>query len=202
MLEGSSYLRTYPYTVLGPLWLKMKNASGEMALLDPETLSALPDERLTALARRTFRPGAINIQKYIADQGAYPRWHCELHPQLNDPTCENLHRTLLWTIYLNDGFGEAKPNSVPATQDRAAHRQPADRAGRVHPHASRQRAEGRRQVHRHVVGAVSARRSRADHEVTRQPRLNQGRPNNSPCGNAARGASNNEQSSVILRVRS
>jgi hypothetical protein len=67
MLEGlKRYLRRYPYTVLGPLWLKMKNASGEMALLEPETLSALPDERLTALARRTFRPGAINIQKYIA----------------------------------------------------------------------------------------------------------------------------------------
>jgi len=109
MLEGlKRYLRKYPYTVLAPLWLKMKNANGEMALLDPETLAALPDERLTALARRTFRPGAINIQKYIADQGAYPRWHCELHPQLNDPTCENLHRTLLWTIYLNEGFGEGE----------------------------------------------------------------------------------------------
>ena len=109
MLEGlKHYLRKYPYTVLGPLWLKMKNASGEMVLLDPETLAALPDERLGALAMRTFRPGAINIQKYIADQGAYPRWHCELHPQLDDPTCENLHRTLLWTIYLNDGFGEGE----------------------------------------------------------------------------------------------
>ena len=50
----------------------------------------------------------MSIQKYIADQGAYPRWHCELHPQANDPTGEKLHRTLLWTIYLNDGFAEGE----------------------------------------------------------------------------------------------
>src|SRR4029079_17332003 len=52
MLEGlKRYLRKYPYTVLAPLWLKMKDAaSGEMRLLDPDTLGALPDERLAPLA--------------------------------------------------------------------------------------------------------------------------------------------------------
>jgi len=110
MLEGlKRYLRKYPYAVLGPLWLKMKDAAtGEMAQLTPEVLAALPDERLGALATRAFRPGNINIQKYIADQGGYPRWHCELHPQANDPTCEKLHRTLLWTIYLNEGFADGE----------------------------------------------------------------------------------------------
>jgi len=110
MLGGlMRYLRKYPYTVLGPLWLKMKHeVTGEMTLLTPEALATLSDERLSLLATRAFRPGNINIQKYLADQGGYPRWHCELHPQPNDPTCEDLHRTLLWTIYLNDGFGEGE----------------------------------------------------------------------------------------------
>jgi hypothetical protein len=110
MLEGlKRYLRKYPYTVLGPLWLKMKDeASGELKLLSPEDLIALPDQRLGALAVHAFRPGSINLQKYIADEGGYPRWHCELHPQANDPTGEKLHRTLLWTIYLNDGFAEGE----------------------------------------------------------------------------------------------
>ena len=114
MLEGlKRYLRKYPYTILGPLWLKMKDeATGEMALLTPDGLAGLSDERLGLLATRAFRPGNINIQKYIADQGGYPRWHCELHPQLNDPTCDKLHRTLLWTIYLNDGFAEGETEFV------------------------------------------------------------------------------------------
>lgn len=107
MLAGlRRYLRRYPYTILGPLWLKMKDeASGEMRQVDPETIAALPDARLDALAMRAFRPGSINLQKYLADSGGYPRWHCELYPPANDPRCENLHRTLLWTIYLNEGFG-------------------------------------------------------------------------------------------------
>ena len=57
-----------------------------------------------ALIRKTLRPGTINLQKYLADQGGYPYWHCELYPKLGDATLETLHRTLLWTIYLNDGF--------------------------------------------------------------------------------------------------
>jgi hypothetical protein len=83
-------------------------ASGEMTLLTPESLAALPDERLGALAMRAFRPGSINLQKYVAGEGGYPRWHCELYPPQNDPGCESLHRTLLWTLYLNDGFGDGE----------------------------------------------------------------------------------------------
>ena len=110
MLVGlKRYLRKYPYTILGPLWLKMKDdASGEMSVLTPEGLAALSDERLGLLATGAFRPGKINIQKYVADHGGYPRWHCELQPQPNDPACETLHRTLLWTIYLNDGFDDGE----------------------------------------------------------------------------------------------
>lgn len=98
------YLREYPYTVLAPLSLRMPGAGGALELLDAERLRALPDDLLTALIRKTLRPGSINLQKYIADQGGYPYWHCELYPKLGDAQGETLHRTLLWTLYLNDSF--------------------------------------------------------------------------------------------------
>ena len=50
-----------------------------------------------------LRPGPINLQWYRAGEGGYPYWHCELYPRGAD--CETLHRHLLWTLYLNDGFG-------------------------------------------------------------------------------------------------
>jgi len=98
------YLRRYPYTLLAPLSLRMPDSAGAPLLLDADRLAALPDNLLQALIRKTLRPGSINLQKYISDQGGYPYWHCELYPKLNDTAGETLHRTLLWTIYLNDGF--------------------------------------------------------------------------------------------------
>jgi len=98
------YVRKYPYIVLAPISLRMPEPSGEMRLIDAERLRTLPDELLRALIRKTLRPGSINLQKYIADQGGYPYWHCELYPKAGDASCETLHRTLLWTIYLNDAF--------------------------------------------------------------------------------------------------
>src|SRR5690606_30815922 len=59
-------------------------------------------DALASIARSLLRPGAINLQRYRAGQGGYPYWHCELYPR--DPGCETLHRHLLWTVYLNDGF--------------------------------------------------------------------------------------------------
>ena len=108
MLRGLlGYLRKYPYTVLGPLWLRMRDPrTGAPRLLDPASLAALDDLRLQAIAAKAFRPGAINLQKYIADEGGYPRWHCEVYPESGNP--ETLYRTLLWTIYLNDEFDEGE----------------------------------------------------------------------------------------------
>jgi len=102
------YLRRYPYTVLAPLSLRMPDAAGAPLLLDAERLAALPDHLLQALIRQTLRPGTINLQKYLAGQGGYPYWHCELYPKANDVAGETLHRTLLWTIYLNDSFAEGE----------------------------------------------------------------------------------------------
>jgi len=103
------YLRKYPYTLLAPLALKIARPDGnEQLQIDPQVLASLDDARFGALVAKTLRPGKINLQKYIADEGGYPRWHCELYPKLDDPQADTLHRVLLWSIYLNEGFGEGE----------------------------------------------------------------------------------------------
>jgi len=102
----AQYLRTYPYLLIAPLALQMPDEQGALRRLDEERVRALPDAQLFGLLRHALRPGNINLQRYRADRGGYPYWHCELYPK--DAACEPLHRHLLWTIYLNDGFGEGE----------------------------------------------------------------------------------------------
>jgi len=97
------YLRRYAHVALAPLQLKMRDpASGALRLLDADGVAALNDEYLDGLIAKVFRPGGINLQKYVAGQGGYPYWHCEQYPKRDGG--EALHRAVLWTIYLNDGF--------------------------------------------------------------------------------------------------
>lgn len=97
------YVRRYPHTVLAPLQLKMPDpAGGEPVLVDAERLQAMNDGVLGQLLNKVLRPGAINIQRYVADQGGYPYWHSEQYPRQDGG--EALHRVLLWTLYLNDEF--------------------------------------------------------------------------------------------------
>jgi hypothetical protein len=97
------YLRRYAHVALAPLQLKMKDAaSGELRALDAEGVAAMGDDLLDGLIAKVFRPGSINLQKYVAGQGGYPYWHCEQYPKRDNG--EALHRAVLWTIYLNDGF--------------------------------------------------------------------------------------------------
>jgi hypothetical protein len=97
------YLRRYAHVALAPLQLKMRDAaSGELRALDAEGVAAMGDELLDGLIAKVFRPGSINLQKYVAGQGGYPYWHCEQYPKHDNG--EALHRAVLWTIYLNDGF--------------------------------------------------------------------------------------------------
>lgn len=97
------YLRRYAYVALAPLQLKMQDpATGQLVPLDAAGVARLPDDLLTGLIAKVFRFGSVNIQKYIADQGGYPYWHCEQYPKLDQG--EALHRALLWTIYLNEEF--------------------------------------------------------------------------------------------------
>jgi len=103
------YVRRYPYTALAPLSLRMPDAqTGELVMLDHDGIRALPDPLLQALMVKVFRPGTINLQKYIANQGGYPYWHCELYPKIGDTYGETLHRVVLWSLYLNDGFAEGE----------------------------------------------------------------------------------------------
>lgn len=101
------YLRRYAHAALAPLQLQIPDPeTGQHKVLDARGLADLDDQMLTAIIMKVFRPGTINIQKYIADQGGYPYWHCELYPKADNG--ETLHRVVLWTIYLNDAFAEGE----------------------------------------------------------------------------------------------
>ena len=104
MLAGAlRYLRRYRYALLAPLMLQIADPdSGKPRRMVEADFDRLDDAGLAAIAQGVFRPGPINLQRYRADAGGYPYWHCELYPK--DASAETLHRTLLWTIYLNDGF--------------------------------------------------------------------------------------------------
>lgn len=97
------YLRRYPYTLIAPLMVQRGGGDGGPRRLDAADIGSMPDAELAQIAMAVLRPGAINLQRYRAGVGGYPYWHCELYPK--DATCESLHRHLLWTVYLNDGFG-------------------------------------------------------------------------------------------------
>lgn len=98
-----AYLRRYPQALIAPLMLQHADGQGGLRRLSAQDIAALDDKALGQLARTCLRPGSINLQWYRAGEGGYPYWHCELYPRA--PDCETLHRHLLWTIYLNEGFG-------------------------------------------------------------------------------------------------
>lgn len=101
------YLRRYPYTLLAPLMLERRDADGGTPQrMSADDLAAASDALIDPLVARLLRPGSINLQRYSAGEGGYPYWHCELYPRSAD--AETLHRTLLWTVYLNDGFDEGE----------------------------------------------------------------------------------------------
>ncbi|HEY0661583.1 MAG TPA: 2OG-Fe(II) oxygenase [Lysobacter sp.] len=101
-----AYLRRYPHTLIAPLMLEVPGADGSRHRLTPERVAAMDDAALAQVAQTVLRPGGINLQRYTGGRGGYPYWHCELYPR--DPSAETLHRHLLWTIYLNDGFEEGE----------------------------------------------------------------------------------------------
>ena len=102
-----AYLRRYPYTLIAPLMLQRPadpaaGAGAAPRRLEAADIATLDDATLGDIVRTVLRPGPINLQRYRADTGGYPYWHCELYPK--DAGGETLHRHLLWTLYLNDGF--------------------------------------------------------------------------------------------------
>ncbi|MGY0799763.1 2OG-Fe(II) oxygenase [Lysobacter sp. A286] len=101
-----AYLRRYPHALIAPLMLEVPDAEGRHHRLTPERLRAMDDATLAPVVQTVLRPGAINLQRYRGDRGGYPYWHCELYPR--DQHAETLHRHLLWTVYLNDGFEQGE----------------------------------------------------------------------------------------------
>ncbi|HEY7240388.1 MAG TPA: 2OG-Fe(II) oxygenase [Burkholderiales bacterium] len=102
------YLRRYAHVALATSRFQMSPPGGGAPVtLDAAAFAGLDDELLNAVVMNLFRPGTVNLQKYLADSGAYPYWHCELHPDSEDQG-ESLHRVVLWTIYLNDDFREGE----------------------------------------------------------------------------------------------
>ena len=96
------YLRTYPFSLIAPLMLQQPGEDGQLRRLGYEDVTGMDDDALMRLIMAVFVPGRINLQRYPAGEGGYPYWHCELFPKGAD--AEPLHRHVLWTLYLNDGF--------------------------------------------------------------------------------------------------
>ena len=97
-----AYVRKYPQVLIAPLMLQTAQGEGDARRLAADDFAAMDDAALGGLIRTCLRPGSVNLQWYRAGEGGYPYWHCELYPR--DAGAETLHRHLLWTIYLNDGF--------------------------------------------------------------------------------------------------
>lgn len=100
------YLRQWPQALIAPLMLELPGSDGKPRRLTASDVESMADDTLNSLIVRCFRPGGINLQWYRDGEGGYPYWHCELYPR--DPAAETLHRHLLWTLYLNDGFEEGE----------------------------------------------------------------------------------------------
>ncbi|GGJ95403.1 2OG-Fe(II) oxygenase [Luteimonas terricola] len=97
-----NYIRRWPQVLIAPLMLQQPGPDGALRRLQADDIAAMDDRALGQLVTACLRPGSMNLQWYAAGQGGYPYWHCELYPR--DPQAETLHRHLLWTVYLNDGF--------------------------------------------------------------------------------------------------
>ena len=103
-----AYVREYPYALIAPLLLQRQLPDGTVSRYGQDDIRALDDRALAELLRAVFRPGPVNLQRYEADEGGYPYWHSEHYPRDED----SLHRVLLWTVYLNDGFGAGETEFV------------------------------------------------------------------------------------------
>lgn len=101
-----AYVREYPYCLIAPLMLQRQLPDGQITRYSHDDIRVLDDKALGDLLRAVFRPGTVNVQRYLADQGGYPYWHCEHYPK--EPDAESLHRVLLWSVYLNAEFEEGE----------------------------------------------------------------------------------------------
>jgi len=74
--------------------------TGVPTVLSMANFDELGRPNIDELLRVLYRPGTINLQKYLRGSGGYHHWHSEIYPQ--NASGESLHRVLLWMVYLND----------------------------------------------------------------------------------------------------
>lgn len=97
----AAYVERYRMLVMGALAPTLQHpTSGAPVGLSLDNFDAVGRPYIGALLRTLYRPGAINLQKYLQGSGGYHHWHSEIYPQ--NASCESLHRVLLWQFYLND----------------------------------------------------------------------------------------------------
>ena len=114
--------------------------------LDAERLAAIDDTLLQSIIVMLFRPGTINLQKYLADQGGYPYWHSELYPSPQPDHGDSLHRVVLWTNDLSQRRLRRRRDgiSLPAAENRSQDRRVINRSDRLYAYAQGQHAKTRR----------------------------------------------------------
>jgi hypothetical protein len=96
------YMDKYRMLLLGALAPKVAHPkSGEPVSLSLSNFDECGTPHIDALVQAMYRPGAINLQKYLQGSGGYHHWHSEIYPQAG-ANCEPLHRVLLFQFYLND----------------------------------------------------------------------------------------------------
>ena len=95
------YVERYRMLLMGSLSPTLAHpATGAPTVLSMANFDEVGRPYIEELVRTLYRPGAINLQKYVQGSGGYHHWHSEIYPQ--NASCETLHRVLLWMFYLND----------------------------------------------------------------------------------------------------
>jgi hypothetical protein len=96
------YMNKYRMLLLGALAPTVAHPeTGEPVALSLTNFDEVGTPHIDGLIQAMYRPGAINLQKYLKDSGGYHHWHSEIYPQ-SGSNCEPLHRVLLFQFYLND----------------------------------------------------------------------------------------------------
>lgn len=95
------YIDRYRMLVMGALSPSLAHPqTGKPTVLSLENFDEVGKPYVEELMRTLYRPGTVNLQKYLKGSGGYHHWHSEIYPQ--NASCESLHRVLLWQFYLND----------------------------------------------------------------------------------------------------
>ncbi|MGZ8290956.1 MAG: 2OG-Fe(II) oxygenase [Telluria sp.] len=96
-----SYMDKYRMMLVGALSPTVADPkTGEPVVLSLANFDDCGTPNLDALIQYMYRPGHLNVQKYVKASGGYHHWHSEIYPQ--NASCETLHRALLFQFYLND----------------------------------------------------------------------------------------------------